>query len=141
LIVHRLAKQAFVSLDGEGARLYGGRWNSPGRPMIYAAGSPSLALLEILVHLDLPPELIPNDYRLLSIHVPDDAPVQRLDDAPADPRATGDGFLAAGEALVLSVSSVIVPQERNALINPRHAAAAGLRVEADVPFGFDRRLF
>jgi RES domain-containing protein len=141
LIVYRLAKAAFTSLDGEGARLYGGRWNSPGRPMIYAAASPSLALLEVLVHLDLPPDLIPDDYRLLSIHLPDDAPVLSLQTPPEDPRARGDAFLAAGEVLALSVPSVIVPQERNTLINPRHAAAGGLRVEAEVPFRLDSRLF
>lgn len=73
-----LAKQAFVGLDGEGARLYGGRWNSPGRPMVYTAANPSLVALEMLVHLDLPPELAPSDYRLLSIRVPDDAPSQIL---------------------------------------------------------------
>lgn len=109
--------------------------------MIYAAGSPSLALLEVLVHLDLPPELIPNDYRLFSIHVPDDAPMAWLDDVPAEPRVRGDAFLASGEALMLSVASAIVPQERNVLINPRHPAAGGLKVEGDVPFSLDRRLF
>lgn len=141
MIVHRLAKAAFTGLDGEGARLYGGRWNSPGRPMIYTAASPSLAVLEVLVHLDLPPELIPSDYRLLSIHVPDDAPVEELADLPDDPLAIGDEFLQRGGALVLRVPSAVVPQESNSLINPRHPAAAALRLEANEPFSFDRRLF
>ena len=84
MIVYRLAKAAFTALDGEGARLFGGRWNSPGRPMIYTAASPSLAVLEVLVHLDLPIDLMPDDYRLLAIEIPDDAPIERLDQAPAD---------------------------------------------------------
>lgn len=141
MIVHRLAKAAFTGLDGEGARLFGGRWNSPGRPMIYTAASPSLAVLEVLVHLDLPPELIPSDYRLLSIFVPDDAPLADVAELPDDPLSVGDAFLALGEALVLRTPSAVVPQEHNSLINPRHPAAAGLKLAADEPFRFDPRLF
>ena len=64
MIVYRLCKAVYSALDGEGARLWGGRWNSAGRPMVYAAASPSLAVLEVLVHLDLPAELLPDDLRL-----------------------------------------------------------------------------
>lgn len=140
MIVHRIAKAAHVGLDGEGARLYGGRWNSPGRPMLYTAASPSLAVLEVLVHLDLPPGLLPLDYRLLGIEVPDDAPQLVLDTAPDDSVAAGDAFLTAGAALCLRVPSQIVPQEINTLINPRHPAFAGVRVEREEPFRFDPRL-
>ncbi len=143
MIVHRLAKAAFAALDGEGARLFGGRWNSAGRAMVYAAASPSLAVLEVLVHLDLPPELAPDDYRLLAIDIPDDAPMERLDHTPKDLPACvaiGDEFLARGAALVLLVPSVVVPQERNALINVRHPAMGAARTVADQPFRFDARL-
>jgi RES domain-containing protein len=143
VIVHRLAKAAFTALDGEGARVYGGRWNAPGRPMVYAAASPSLAVLEILVHLDLPPELLPDDYRLLAIDIPGDAPVERLDHTPenaADCLALGEAFLDRGEALVLMAPSVVVPQERNALINVRHPAMARVRVIRDEAFRLDPRL-
>jgi RES domain-containing protein len=143
LIVHRLAKAAFIALDGEGARLYGGRWNSPGRPMIYAAASPSLAVLEVLVHLDLSADLMPDDYRMLAIDVPDDAPMERLSEAPAEARAcvvAGDDFLTRGAALVLRVHSVVIPQELNALINPRHPDIARVRLVDNEPFRFDQRL-
>ena len=143
MIVHRLVKTGYVGLDGEGARLYGGRWNSPGRPMIYTAASPSLALLEILVHFDLPPELIPSDYQLLAIEAPDDIAQERLEQTPTDAEAcvrAGDDFLQRGMALSLSVASVVVPQERNLLINPRHADARRLRVLTAEPFTFDPRL-
>ena len=143
MIVYRLAKAAFTALDGEGARLFGGRWNSPGRPMIYTAASPSLAVLEVLVHLDLPIDLMPDDYRLLAIEIPDDAPIERLDQAPADAQTcleAGDTFLTQGAALALLVPSVVVPQERNALINARHAAMGAVRLVGDEPFRFDRRL-
>jgi len=143
VIVHRLAKAAFAALDGEGARLYGGRWNAPGRPMVYAAASPSLAVLEVLVHLDLPPELLPDDYRLLAIAVPDDAPVERLGHTPEDAAgclALGEAFLDGGAALALLAPSVVVPQERNALINVRHPDMARVRVVGDQAFRLDPRL-
>jgi RES domain-containing protein len=143
VIFHRLAKAAFIALDGEGARLFGGRWNSPGRPMIYAAASPSLAVLEVLVHLDLTIDLMPDDYGLLAIEIPDDAQIERLDHTPPDAEtclAIGDDFLARGAALALLVPSVVVPQERNALINVRHAAMGLARAVSDEAFRLDRRL-
>jgi len=143
VIVYRLCNAAFTALDGEGARLYGGRWNSAGRPMVYTAASPSLALLEVLVHLDLPPELIPDTYRLLTIEVPDDSPTVSLKASPATPAdclSAGDAFLKEAAALALLVPSVIVPQERNALLNPRHDAMGRVRLIADTPFQLDPRL-
>ena len=143
MIVYRLAKAAFAQLDGEGARLFGGRWNSAGRPAIYAAASPSLAVLEVLVHLDLPAELTPDDYRLLGLEIPDDAPAERLDETPGDAEAClaiGDEFLARGASLVFLVPSIIVPRERNAIINVRHPAMAGVRVVTNEAFRFDPRL-
>jgi len=143
VIVHRLCRAPFTALDGEGARLWGGRWNSPGWPVIYTAASPSLAVLEVLVHLDLPPELIPDDYRLLSIGIPDEAPLERLEAAPVEQAAcvaAGDAFLTRGAAFALLVPSVIVPQERNALINVRHPAIASMRLIDDAPFRLDSRL-
>ncbi len=111
--------------------------------MIYTAASPGLAVLEVLVHLDLPIELIPDDYRLLAIAVPDAAPVETLAAAPSDPPAcvaAGDDFLRRAEALVLRVPSVVVPQEMNALLNPRHPAAEGLQLISADAFAFDPRL-
>ena len=144
MILYRLARAPFRALDGEGARRFGGRWTSPGRPAIYAAASAGLAVLEVLVHLDLPPDLIPRDYRLLRIELPADAPAETLARAPADDRdrrRLGDGFLERGEALALRVPSVIVPGEHNAILNPRHRAMGGVRLVADHPFQFDPRLF
>ena len=92
---------------------------------------------------DLPPELMPDDYRLFAIDFPDDAPTERLDELPVDDRACaarGDDFLRRGEALVLRVPSAIVAQEFNALLNPRHPAPAATRLAGSAPFAFDRRL-
>lgn len=143
MIVYRLCKAAHIALDGEGARLWGGRWDSAGRPMVYTAATPSLAVLEILVHLDLPAELLPDDLRLLTIEVPDDALSYRLDADPADDAAClaqGDAFLGAGEALSLRVRSVVVPQEWNILLNVRHADMGKVKIIATDPFQLDPRL-
>jgi RES domain-containing protein len=143
LILYRLAKAAFAQLDGEGARLFGGRWNSAGRPAVYTAASPSLAVLEVLVHLDLPAELMPDDYQLLGIEVPEDAPAERFGETPSDANtclAAGDSFLTRGASLTLLVPSIVVPQEHNAIINPRHPATDGVRVVTREPFRLDPRL-
>lgn len=143
MIAYRLCKAVHSALDGEGARLWGGRWNSAGRPMVYAAASPSLAVLEVLVHLDLPAELLPDDLRLLTIEIPDDVAMHTLAPSPTgddDCRAAGDAFLEAVNALALMVESVIVPQERNVLLNARHADMARVKVQHSEPFRLDPRL-
>lgn len=144
MIAYRLTLPAFRALDGEGARTFGGRWNSPGRPMVYASAGPSLPVLEVMVHLDLEPDLLPDDYRLLTIEVPDDAPGERIEEAPTEAAACavlGDDFLKRASALTLIVPSVVVPQDHNVLLNPRHPAMADVRIVGDVGFAFDPRLF
>jgi len=136
----RVARAAFADLSGEGARLYGGRWNSPGRPVVYTAENPALALLEVRVHLDLGPELIPDDYVLIEIET-GQASIGEGDPAALEPQALGDAWLAAGATALLRVPSFIAPRSFNVLVNPRHPDAAGIRVIATQPFDFDRRLW
>lgn len=143
MIVYRLCKAAHVALDGEGARLWGGRWNSAGRAVVYTAATPSLAVLEVLVHLDLPADLLPDDLRLLTIEIPDDAALVRSDPSPTVDAAcllSGDAFLDADDALTMLVRSVVVPQEWNALINIRHWDMGRIIVRTDEPFRIDPRL-
>jgi RES domain-containing protein len=144
----RIARGCYAPLDGEGARLHGGRWNSAGRPVVYAAQSAALAVLEVLVWTD--PEDVPDDLRLFEIELPDDAPVERVDPAvlPAgwgeagSPVCTeaGDRWLAAADSLALVVPSAVLPEDSNLLINPRHPDAARVRVAESRPFAFDLRL-
>ena len=111
--------------------------------MVYTAASPSLAVLEVLAHLDLPSELLPDDYQLLTINVPDDAPMNRVSDPILEDgicRQTGDAFLIDATALALAVPSVVVPQERNVLLNPRHTEMGRVIVERSEPFRMDPRL-
>lgn len=126
LVHHKWAAQAF---DGEGAKLYGGRWNSKGQLCVYTAGSEALAILEILVHLNNRTAL--KQYRLFQLTIaaeevlsvnPANLP-QSWQQQPAsiDTAHIGDSWLAQQASLALSVPSVIAPREHNILLNPQHS--------------------
>ena len=149
-VVWRLTKPQYApGLDGEGARLAGGRWNSPGAPVVYCSETLSLAVLESFVHL---PRTLRGASRLpvlmaVRIELPGEAEFQDisagfvadlLDDAAC--RETGDRWLDERRALALRVPSVIVPQEDNVLLNPLHPQAAGIRILEQIEFRFDRRM-
>lgn len=145
---YRLCEARFRALDGQGARSHGGRWNHPGRPVVYASSSRALAILELLARVG---EEVPEGLLLLTIEVPDDAPIERLragalpEDwqarpAPESCRRVGDAWLAGATALILAVPSVLVPEESNLLINPEHSGFAGATLVAERPFSFDPRL-
>ena len=146
--VWRLTRAPYASdpLSGRGAAIAGGRWNSPGTRIAYAATSRALAALEMLVHVTR--DTVPPDMVLVPIDVPDRL-VRGASGLPADwadlpygPDAQRFGDRWAGEArsLALAVPSIVVPAERNLLINPRHRAFGRVRVGAPEPFAFDRRL-
>ena len=137
-----------AAFSGEGARRYGGRWNSVGIAIVYAAESQSLAALEMVVHLDSA-ELL-DHYVVFKVGI-DESLVTRveLSDLPrnwrADPppvkvRQIGDSWAAAGASVGLQVPSAILPAEHNFLLNPRHRDFAKLLIEGPSPFRFDRRL-
>lgn len=136
----RICRAPYADLSGEGARLYGGRWNAPGRSMLYAASDAALAVLEVRVHLDLEPDLIPDDYVLMEIEL-GGVSVETVSDAPADPRKFGDAWLAEGRTAVLAVPSAIVPESRNFLLNPSHPDAGLAKLVSKRGFSFDRRLW
>lgn len=148
--VWRIVRREFApGLDGEGAKRYGGRWNSPGMAAIYSAGSLSLAALEYFVHV--PPSMrtaakIP-PLRAIGIDLPAGAPVTTLTaaDVPVsgdvrDFRAIGDAFLADGTALALQVPSLVIPLESNFILNPYHPLMPQAQVAADLDFVYDPRL-
>jgi len=149
MILYRITKCNYAAdLSGTGARLYGGRWNSEGKPMLYLASSRSLAVLEVLVHLD--PLIIPGNYCLTEIEVPDvEIITVQADQLPADwrdisgpvvLRQLGDAFLKKQEYLLMKVPSSIVPAEYNYLLNPLHPDALRVKLLKRDPFSFDRRL-
>lgn len=142
------ARHARAAFDGEGARLYGGRWNSPGTRVAYASDSVALAALEVLVHLESTAVL--QAYSLATIRFPDSAlevldpallsPDWRRFPSPPQNQAIGDRWVAEGRSLVLRVPSAIVPSASNYLINPAHPRFAAAVVDAPERFAFDPRL-
>ncbi len=142
----KYVRPPYDPLDGEGARGLGGRWNSPGVPMVYLSATLSLAILEVLV----------NGQQLLSLL---DKVAARLQFTDADvtavePRATGqlrplaesqtfgNAWIAAKSSAVLRVPSVVIPQEFNYLMNPEHPDFPRIRATATKwgPLPIDRRL-
>jgi RES domain-containing protein len=145
IVKHRLARTA---LDGEGARHFGGRWNSKGVAVVYLAQSQSLAALEILVHIDSPQLL--EHYVAVPVSI-DPNLIARIDlptlpknwktyPPPKKIRAIGDDWVAAASSVVLQVPSVIVPLENNFLLNPHHPDFPKLKIGKPVRFTFDPRL-
>jgi RES domain-containing protein len=139
LIVWRLCRRPYADLSGEGSARYGGRWNSPGNRIVYTASSAALAVLEVRVHLDLPFDLLPEDYVLVAIDLGTLA-VEAVQTTPINPRAFGDTWIKQARTPLLQVPSVIVP-ESNFLLNPVHAAAGGAKIISIEPFTFDARLW
>jgi RES domain-containing protein len=140
VLAWRLCRTPYADLLGDGARRFGGRWNSPGWPVVYAASNPALAVLEVRVHLDLPPELLPDDYVLVTIDL-GDLSVEDLAQMPAAPRMFGDTWLQEQRTPVLRVPSAIVPESPNLLLNPAHPEAPAARILDTRRFMFDPRLW
>ena len=141
-------KNAASAFTGQGARLAGGRWNSPGVAVIYVAGSASLAMLEMLVHLQ-GQELLSRyvlfevtfDRKLVAdVKVKDLPRSWRKSPPPGAAQHIGDAWVAGGRSAVLRVPSVIVPTEANYLLNPSHPDFARIAIGLQQAMKFDRRL-
>jgi len=145
IVKRKHARRAF---SGEGARLYGGRWNSPGVALVYTAESQSLAALAMAVHLDSSDllgsyvvfEVGIDESLVLSID-PSQLPRNwRADPPPKKAREIGDSWAKAGPSAVLQVPSATLPAERNFLLNPRHPDFPRLVFSKPFAFHFDARL-
>lgn len=145
IVATRFAADAF---SGEGAFVNGGRWNSPGVRMVYTAGSISLALLELLVHLRNTEAL--RSFSLCPVRI-EESLISSLDraglpkdwrrsPAPVSLQALGDDWISSGASVVLRVPSAIVDDESNYLLNPEHPKFHRLEMGTPRPFDFDARL-
>ncbi|KVE33171.1 RES family NAD+ phosphorylase [Burkholderia sp. TSV86] len=145
--LYRIADRRYPVWDGTGAMLVGGRFNSPGRPMIYAATTFAGAMLEVLVHARI--GKVPRTHVWVEVDVSDDVALERADMLPAGwdgaslqlARTIGDAWLAEQRSAILLVPSVVARAEWNALVNPAHPDAARLVVGAPQPVVWDARLF
>ncbi|RYD23371.1 MAG: RES domain-containing protein [Verrucomicrobiaceae bacterium] len=148
----RLCKTKFVAtaFSGEGARLNGGRWNSPGVSMVYASSSLSLATLEVLVHLEDPDAFV-RLFSWVGVEIPEDS-IERLEedklpkgwrDAETNisSRFIGDTWTASQRSAVLALPSVVTPGEWNYLLNPAHPGFSEIKIGPAKPFQPDARLF
>ncbi len=141
-------KYSATAFDGEGARLYGGRWNSAGVRVAYAADSSALAVLEVLAHLKN--KAVLRSYSLVRARLPDQF-VEDIDESilpagwntspvPPSAQAVGDAWIRSGRSAALKVPSAIVQGSYSVIINPDHPFFAKFIVEASTPFSFDPRL-
>jgi len=142
-------EQAASAFNGEGARLYGGRWNSMGVPVVYASEHQSLAALEIRVHIDRTRMRKP--YKCFAFHfnerlmevfrasaLPDD---WMQEPPPPSLQLLGDEWVKCGASVILAVPSAVIPNELNYLLNPKHPDMTKLKIENPTDFSFDQRLF
>ena len=150
ITVWRLTKEKEVktAFAGEGARLYGGRWNNKGISAVYASGSLSLAALELFVHLGLPEVKIP--FASIRATIPDDVTVEAVTDLPGDwreepaPDSTkemGTNWFRERRSAVLRIPSAVIPNEFNYVLNPEHPDFGKIVIAAHERFHFDPRMY
>ena len=151
MIVYRLAKSKYSSdLSGRGAEKTGGRWNSKGLAMLYTSESRALCTAEIAVHIPL--GIMPKDFELISVEIPDSIEIFELSvsDLPEDwnsiphsgkTQELGDKFVRENKHVVMKVPSVVVQGDFNYLINSNHENAKNVKIIKLESFVFDQRMF
>lgn len=149
--VFRLSRERYAdSLSGAGAAIKGGRWNSIGFELIYAAGNRSLAMAEVAVHLTL--ATLPDDYVMATVNIPDDLEIQDILENelprnwnafphPSSTQKLGDEFILQGKCCVAKIPSVVTKGDFNFLINPNHKDFKKISISETEKFPFDRRIF
>lgn len=133
----------FADLSGFGGTVANGRWSTKGPPIIYAAETSALALLEVLVRARL--SKAPSDYQLLRIEADDSVEQSAfpatIPPVPNESVAWGDAWLAARKTALARVPSALAPFTFNILINPRHPDIGRIRIADTSRWPWDRRLF
>ena len=141
--------RAGAAFTGEGAKLNGARWNSPGVPLVYTSEHLSLAALEVLVHRQLGPWPWPGlafragwDETLMEQLDAAQLPTNWRSEPPANRlREFGDAWVRENRSAVLAVPSIVIPQEVNYLLNPQHPRFKKITIGKPAPFAFDPRLY
>jgi RES domain-containing protein len=149
--IWRLCREVYAAdaFTGEGSRLFGGRWNSRGVPMVYASTSLALAAIELFVHVE--PQQMPTDLVAIQATLPEDETILRWegDALPANwwsdelgpMRELGDAWMRSRQSLAVLVPSVPIRQEWNVLLNPQHPRMVEIQIGIPQPFTFDARMF
>jgi RES domain-containing protein len=143
----------YADLSGVGGLKVAGRWHEKGRQIVYAADHPSTALLEVLVHLEIDVEDLPDSFQLIEIDVPAELAISSVEKADLERLSAGwkdDVRITRRQALpwfeelsapVLRVPSAILPGVSNFLINPLHADAGKISIISARKHPYDARLF
>ena len=152
MIVYRLTREKYKEdLSGKGASIKGGRWNSKGINILYTSESRALAMAEILVHLSL--ENIPDNYYIIEIFIPDNAPTPKISESELpkywnsyrfssfEIKKIGNIFIRENKYLLLQVPSSIVKGDYNILINPNHKLFDKVKIINTEKFPFDHRIY
>jgi len=143
------AKHQSDAFNGEGARLYGGRWNPRGTAVVYLSDSLALAALEQFVHLGKAGSAL--SFVVFEIVIPDGVATEALpqkqlppnwreEPPPDETKEIGTEWVHRNAAVALRVPSAIIPNEGNYVINPAHADFGKLTIKPPVPFSFDPRM-
>lgn len=148
MIVYRIAQEKYKGdISGNGAAIYGGRWNSVGQRMLYTSQYISLSILESLVHFDK--HYVPINFYLLFISIPDPIELKEISNSKIKidwqnhfdyTQWMGDQFLNNNQSVGLKVPSVVVPEECNILLNPQHVDFDKISIIKSEPLHLDNRL-
>ena len=149
MTVYRISNCKYIDdLSGTGAATYGARWNSKGTHLLYTASSPSLSMLESVVHIS---NITFDLYCMIVLELPEDKlqemPIEKLPSnwqqfpPPDILKQVGDFLVSKGIYLALKIPSVIVPEDFNVLVNPAHKDFKKIKVLAKRKVLFDNRLF
>jgi len=141
LIAYRIADARHPIFDPTGAMLHGGRWNSIGRRVIYAAETYAGALLEVLVHANLTQP--PRNHRVVRIHIPDEAAIEtvgkdQIKEWDAEDMTASRAF---GDEWIESRRVVTRGRENNLALNADHPGFARIVANEPEPVHWDKRLF
>jgi RES domain-containing protein len=145
LVASRFADRIF---SGAGAYRHGGRWNSPGRAVVYLSAHLSLSALETLVHKAQMHMLSGFKYVWVDIA---EASITTLEakELPSDWAAVpagrstqliGDHWFDEKISLALKVPSTVISVESNFLLNTTHPRFQALQAGDVQDFVFDKRL-
>lgn len=136
----RICRAKYPDLDGKGAAIAGGRWNSIGTPIVYTSSCGALSVLEYRVHTNIDP----GDLLLYRIDIPEKLSIEKAPWTP-DLRTAqrfGDLWAKSMRSPVIAVPSVVVPNQVNYLLNPLHPKMKGkIKIVDSQSFILDLRLF
>lgn len=148
LLAYRIGDERYTLFDGRGAMLMGGRWNSPGNPVIYASLSQAGAMLEVLAHASI--GKLPVYSKMIVIQIPATLSIETI--APnALPQwdhlnmkvsqEFGDTWIKSQRSVALIIPSVIASHDRNIMINQMHPDFTKITASEPESLQWDQRLF